>query len=163
GVVLAAIMIPAAGAQASVYSFEFDSYDGHYQVTGLFDTSSTPNGSVNTGQGGTELQGYEIQSITLGTVTGLGGGPINPTVIPNPNQPGSTTSYGFIYDNNLFASAPYLNLWGVLFTTQPGGSTWNLWGTSPTDYELYTYSSEIGQNVDVHGTMTVERFGVSAV
>jgi hypothetical protein len=30
-----------------------------------------------------------------------------------------------------------------------------LWGTSPTDYELYPYSSASGGGVDVHGTMTV--------
>jgi hypothetical protein len=152
---LAGLFLSFGPAEAAIYSFDFEAYDHSYEVQGLASTSNVSNPSTNQPWGGTEVVGYEIQSIS-GTVLGSGGGPIT-GLIANPNQAsgGNFTQLGFIYDNNAFASAPFLNLWGVLFTTAPNGSVWNLWGTSQTDYELYTYNSGAGTGVDVHGTMTV--------
>ena len=155
---LAGLFLSFGSAEAAIYSFDFKSYDHNYEVQGLASASNTSNPSTNQPWGGSEVVGYEIQSVS-GTVLGNGGGAIT-GVIPNPNQAsgGNFTQLGFIYDNNAFATAPFLNLWGVLFTTAPNVSVWNLWGTSQTDYELYTYNSGAGTGVDVHGTMTVAAF-----
>jgi hypothetical protein len=155
GAFLATLFLSFGSAEANVYSFNFLAYDSSYQVSGVAFTSNTSNPSTNVPWGGSSVVGFEIQSIS-GAVSGTGGGTIT-SVIPNPNQNsgGNNTQYGFIYDNNGFGTAPFLDLYGVLFTTAPSGSIWNLWGNSPTDYELYTYSSGAGTGVDVHGTMTV--------
>ena len=152
---IAALVLLCGHAEAAIYSIDFKSYDTNYEVKGFVTTSDTSNPSTNAPWGGASVTGFEITAVS-GDVFGPGGGAIT-SVISNPNQGsgGSTTNYGFIYDNNLFGTSPYLNLYGVLFTTAPSGSIWNLWGTSPTDYELYTYSSGQGEGVDVHGTMTV--------
>jgi hypothetical protein len=151
---LAALFLSFGQVEASVYNINFVANDFSYTLVGQIVTDNSPNGSTNTGQGGTSFVGYEIQSIS-GVIVGPGGGIVSGP-IANPNQPGSTTNFGFIYDNNAFQTTPYLNLWGVLFNTGGGaGPIWNLWGNSPTDYELYTYSSGISTGVDVHGTLTV--------
>src|ERR1700690_1581173 len=143
---LAALLLPLGHAEAAVYIFDFASYDGNYQVKADVVTSDTPQPATNTAQGGSENFGYKILSFT-GNVFGpggVGGGPIiGPAPIDNPNYPNRPTNHGFIYDNNDFHTAPYLNLWGVLFNTnEPSGPIWNLWGTGVpdvNDYELYTY------------------------
>jgi hypothetical protein len=158
GAAAVALFLSFGQAQASVYSFDFLSNvgPGLYEVKGFATTSNTSNPSSNMPQGGLSVTGFEITSVS-GDVFGPGGGAIT-SVIPNPNQNsgGNDTQFGFIYDNNAFGTSPFLNLYGVLFTTAPSGSIWNLWGNSPTDYELYTYSSaNKGPGVDVHGTLTV--------
>jgi hypothetical protein len=146
GSAIVALFLFCGHAEAAIYSIDFK---------GFVTTSDISNASTNVPWGGLSVTGFEITKLT-GDVFGSGGGAIT-GVISNPaqNTGGNTTNYGFIYDNNLFGTKPYLNLYGVLFTTAPSGSIWNLWGTTPTDYELYTYSSANGGGVDVHGTMTV--------
>jgi hypothetical protein len=154
-------------ASASQLDFTFTSNDNLYTMTASVFASDTPDSAVNTAQGGTETQGFAITGIT-GFITGpsLGGGITAITsLIPNPNGPsGSTNNFGFIYDNNAFATDPRFNLWGVLFDTT-GNSIWNLWSNGPQspnspifDYELYTYNTGPqgnGQGVDEHGTLAV--------
>ena len=141
---LVASLTLATSVQAASYSFNFLSTDSLYQVSGVFGTSNTLN----------SVGGYDITSIT-GLVTGLGGGMISALVI-NPNQPLVTTNFGFNYDNVLFpASNPVMNTNGVLFDTN-SGQRWNLWGTGPGAYELYSYPGRSSDTtIDVHGTLSI--------
>ena len=85
-----------------------------------------------------------------GAVTGAGGGAIDSLVV-NPNAPDPYSAFGYTFDNNFFPSAdPVLNLWGVMFTTV-GGDKWNLWGVSPSDFILHSYTGTVGEQV--HGDM----------
>lgn len=116
------------------YSFDF--LASGYEVAGILTTADTLN-AVN---------GYDILGIT-GSVTGVGGGVIT-SLVSNPGQPFPTIDHGFQYDNVIFPSAAQtLDFSGVLFTTA-GGAIWNLWGNTPTDYQLYSYSPVA---VDVRG------------
>ncbi|MEO8440995.1 MAG: PEP-CTERM sorting domain-containing protein [Betaproteobacteria bacterium] len=116
------------------YSFDF--LASGYEVSGILTTADTLN-AVN---------GYDILGIT-GSVTGVGGGVIT-SLVSNPGQPFPTINYGFQYDNVIYPTAAQtLDISGVLFTTV-GGAIWNLWGNTPTDYQLYSYSPVA---VDVRG------------
>ena len=130
-------------ASAASYSFEFLANDSSYQIDGLLVTEDTLNA----------FNGYNIVGIT-GTVFGNGGGAIT-SLVANPNSPNSNTQFGYIYDNNFFPSfATQLSAPGVLFTTATG-SKWNLWGNSPTDYSLHSYTNGTGPGTggrEVHGT-----------
>jgi hypothetical protein len=133
---LAVASVLFAGNALADDHYSFDFLATGYEVTGTFTTSDTLN-AVN---------GYDILGIT-GSVIGVGGGEIT-SLILNPGQPFPTINYGFIYDNVLFpAAAQSLNINGVLFTTD-SGAIWNLWGNTPTNYELYSYSPVA---VDVRG------------
>ena len=129
-----------AGNASADNHYSFDFLASGYEAAGILTTADTLN-AVN---------GYDILGIT-GSVTGAGGGVIT-SLVSNPGQPFPTINYGFQYDNVLFPSAVQtLDISGVLFTTA-GGAIWNLWGNTPTDYQLYTYSPVA---VDVHGSMTL--------
>jgi hypothetical protein len=124
-----------SNAVAGNYSFEF--LASGYQVNANLTTADTLN-AVN---------GYDILGIS-GTVTGFGGGAIT-SLVSNPNQPFPIINYGFEYNNVLFPNAtPTLDIDGVLFRTT-GGAIWNLWGTTATDYRLYSYWPVA---VDVHSS-----------
>lgn len=144
-VLVSGALLASTLANANSYTFEFLASDSSYQVNGVLTTEDVLN----------VLNGYNILGIS-GTVTGNGGGAITSLVV-NPNSPNQNTNYGYFYDNNFFPSlTPQLNTAGVLFTTT-SGSTWNLWGNSPTDYSLHSYASNLGPGTNsqaVHGTFT---------
>lgn len=147
-VLISGALLASTIANAGSYTFEFLANDHSYQVDGVLTTDDNLN----------ILNGYNILGIS-GTVTGSGGGAIT-SLVANPNSPNPVTQYGYIYDNNYFASfSPQLSNPGVLFTTN-SGNKWNLWGNSPTDYTLHSYafangnpSSGTGGN-EIHGTFT---------
>jgi len=138
GAVLAVVMALPVVAEAAVYDFTFtDTSTGTYNVSGVITTSDTLNA----------VFGYDILSITgnvntVGSIDGL---------VPNPNQPNPNNNFGFLYDNVRFPVEPYLDSNGVLFSTNGGSSLWNLWGNSPGNYELYSYSP----GVNVVGPLSV--------
>lgn len=75
-------------------------------------------------------------SVDNGVVDAITGLIANPT-------PGMTSVYGglFFYDNNLFPGAPQLTNGGVLFSGL-SGLTYNLFSDSPTQYQLYSATSQ---------------------
>jgi hypothetical protein len=138
---MSAALLSTSLANANMYSFDFLADNNTYDVSGQFTTAN----ALNT------VGGYDILAIT-GTVTGSGGGSIA-SLVNNPNQPNPVVNFGFIYDNVAFPTAvPHLNTNGVLFTTT-AGDVWNLWGNTPTQYQLYSYTANGG--VNVFGTMSL--------
>lgn len=130
GLFLAALFM-ASSAKAATYEFNFLSNNFTYDVAGFLTTSNVLNA----------VSGYDISSIT-GAVFGTGGGLIT-SLVSNPNQPFPYNNGSFQYDNVLFpTSVPHLDINGVLFTTA-NGTTWNLWGTSPTSYTLATAGNAV--------------------
>ena len=152
-IVLAAMSISAANA--AVYSFDFLSADNVYNAVGTFTTANLVTSNP--------AAGYRITDIA-GTVSGPGGGAITGLVEPAtyadfPNH--STSPLGaFWIDNTYFpGTAPYIDLWGVAFTTTGSGNEWNMWANNwdPTagdglpsgtpSYSLYEYTSGSGYTV----------------
>src|ERR1700690_3062854 len=130
---IASLVLTAASAQASVFNFDFLASDLSYQIIGQVGLSDTPNGVTN----GSSI-GYDILSVG-GVVNGPGGGPIF-ALTPNPNHPLTNVAFGFQYDNVGFSPAPFLDLYGVVFSLA-NGTIWNLWNNGGTDYELYSYAN----------------------
>ena len=91
--------------------------------------------------------GGQITVSTDGEVTGVSGvisGLADQTIsgiAPNPNFSGAAYSPdgSFIYDNLYHASGMPFDVDGLLFVTaQNPGGYWNLWGTSPGNYSLWS-------------------------
>jgi PEP-CTERM motif-containing protein len=144
GMVLGGTMAMAApAAQATVYDYNFETNDDGpvASMIGTFTTAgpATPYAEI-TGMTGTLYN-------SLDTVTG---------VLPNPTWPAFTGNPGgeFFYTNTLYSTQPYLDNYGLGFTTAdtPTGD-WNLYGAggSPTVYGLFSTST----SVDEFGTLTV--------
>jgi len=137
--IFAALTLSASAAEAKLYSFTYDSFDGSLEASGEFDVDSSG----------------EVTQIS-GAVTGLVNDAIA-GIVPNPNF--SSAAYSpdgsFIYDN-LYSGGPQpLNINGLLFMTAAGGGYWNLWGNSPTDYSLWQSAGSYNWPIQTSGTLSV--------
>jgi hypothetical protein len=134
--VLLIALFSASSANANIYDINFTS--GTYDLNAVVTTTNVLN----------SVGGYDITGISgtisnsIGAITAL---------VANPNQPNPFDNGSFSYNNVLFPTSQPLDISGVLFTANAGSTTWNLWGNSANDYELYSYSP----GVDVHGTFSV--------
>ena len=129
--ILLAIGLAAAGlapvaANASIYKFTFE----------LFDSELTAGGQITVSTDG------EVTGVS-GVISGLADQTIS-GIAPNPNLSGAAYSPdgSFIYDNLYHASGMPFDVDGLLFVTaqNPGGDR-NLWGTSPGNYSLWSWSA----------------------
>jgi hypothetical protein len=119
---IAAMLFGISAANASVYTFAFESADADLRATGQI--------TVNTAGQVTGASGA-ILGLADQTISGVAG---------NPGFPGPATSSDglFIYDNLYHASGMPFDLDGLLFVTaQNPGGFWNLWGSSPGRYSLF--------------------------
>lgn len=136
----AMLLFAPAGAEATVYNYDFTSTDGLLNAEGAF-----------------TVTGDEITGVT-GALSGLVTQTIN-AIAPSTALYGYSTSPdgAFYYDNVLSAAAnPYLDIGGVLFTTtQNPGGYWNLWGNSPGNYSLFESAPGRGYPIQESGNLTV--------
>ncbi len=135
---IAALVSPSA-TRAATYQYSFTSYDGQLTATGVL----TVNGSNEA----TDILGT-IAGLVDQTVSGIAG---------NPNFPNmATSSDGAFYYNDLYTNAsPYLDLYGLLFTTvQNPGGYWNLWYDSG-HYSLWESVAGRGYVVQEMGALRV--------
>ena len=136
-------LIPAPAANATIYTFTFESFDDTLSATGDFTVDASG----------------EVDSIA-GTISGLVDQTIS-GIVANPSSPAAALSPdgSFIYDNLFFAdSSPNLNSNGLLFTTvQDTTGYWNLWGNSPLNYSLYESVGPGNYAIQQTGNLTVAR------
>jgi hypothetical protein len=146
---IALIATSLSAANAAVYDFSFLADDGSYLANGKFTTEDTklvvaPAGYLITGITGTVTHVTPLVT-TIENIANLVM-PTSPAIFPNQ---GTSPSGAFWIDNTFFpTTSPYIDLWGVAFTTG-GGNEWNLWAnnwnptqgapTIPTSYSLYEY------------------------
>ena len=136
---IAAMLFGVSAANASVYTFTFES-DG---------AELAARGQITVDKAG------EVTGVS-GVISGLADQTIS-AVTPNPNFSGAAYSPdgAFIYDNQFHASGMPFDLYGLLFvTTQNPGGFWNLWGTSPGHASLWE-SAGGAYPVEESGTLTV--------
>jgi hypothetical protein len=139
-VVGAMLALAPAGAEATVYNYDF-----------------TSTGNLLNAEGTFTVTGDEITGVT-GALRGLVTQTIN-AIVPSTALYGYSTSPdgAFYYDNVLSVAAnPYLDIGGVLFTTiQNPGGYWNLWGNSPGNYSLFESAPGRGYPIQESGNLTV--------
>jgi hypothetical protein len=136
---IAAMLFGVSAANASVYTFTFESTDAGLTATGQM--------TVNMAGEVTVISGV-ISGLADQTISGVAG---------NPGFPGPATSSDglFIYDNQFHASGMPFDLDGLLFVTaQNPGGFWNLWGNSPGRYSLWE-SARGAYPVQESGTLSV--------
>ncbi|MGA2487280.1 MAG: PEP-CTERM sorting domain-containing protein [Roseiarcus sp.] len=134
------LLFAPAGAEATVYNYDFTSTDGLLNAEGAF-----------------TVTGDEITGVT-GALSGLVTQTIN-AIAPSTAPYGYSTSPdgAFYYDNVLsVATNPFLDIGGVLFTTtQNPGGYWNLWGNSSGNYSLFESAPGLGYPIQEIGNLTV--------
>nr|WP_310523898.1 PEPxxWA-CTERM sorting domain-containing protein [Polymorphobacter sp.] len=135
--------IAATPSQALTFAYNYKTTSGaNLDASGFITTSNFVNGSG----------GYSITGIT-GNVLG----DLITSLTPNPSAPNAQVSASgrFIYDNNLFVTAPYLSNPGVLFNSS--SFEYNLFSDTATQYEL------IQANTGGYTQFSVGTFVVSQV
>ncbi len=134
-----AALVCVSATRAATYEYSFTSYDGQLTATGVL--------IVNESNQVTDIVGT-ITGLVDQTVSGIAG---------NPNFPSmATSSDGAFYYNDLYTNAsPYLDLYGLLFTTvQNPGGYWNLWFDSGS-YSLWESVASHGYVVQEMGALRV--------
>jgi hypothetical protein len=133
--IIAVALVIAVQARASLFDITFSDNDGANVGNGVLTATDNGNGTWN-------VTAATFQ-MTAGTLVG------SYTLVPNPNAPNPNVLDGFVYDNQAsYPAIPYLDTNGLLFS---GPAVINLWGNSPTDYELFSYTP----SVDTHGIVTL--------
>ena len=137
--IFAALMLAVSPANAKLYFFTYESFDGSLKASGQFDADAS--GEV------TQISG-DITGPVSDTIVGM---------VANPNFPGAAYSPdgSFIYDNAFLGGPQFLNIDGLLFTTASGGGYWNLWGNSPTNYSLWESVGGYNYPVQTSGRLSV--------
>jgi hypothetical protein len=132
--------LTAAPANAAVYTYDFESFDGMLSMTGDLTVDASDDVVSMTG----DISGLVDQTIS--------------NVVADPSFPGAALSPdgSFIYDNLFYTSGQTLDVDGVLFTTaQDTTGYWNLWGNSPLNYSLYESIGPGNYAIQESGTLSV--------
>jgi PEP-CTERM motif-containing protein len=118
---VAAAMLTASAADASVYRFDYESAGDALTAAGAITVDAS--GEV-TGISGT------ISGLIDETISGM---------VANPNFSGAALSPdgSFIYDNAFYSSGQPFDVYGLLFTTKGMNGYWNLWGNAPGNFSLW--------------------------
>ena len=117
-----AAFVSVSAANATMYSFAFESSDADLSVVGELTVDSSD----------------EVVAVT-GAISGIVDQTIN-GITANPNFPNAAYSPdgSFIYNNLFYSSNTRFDIDGLLFTTaQNPGGYWNLFGNFPGNYSLY--------------------------
>ena len=138
-----AILLSASAANATVYRFNFKSFDLELTAVGEITVDAAD----------------EVTAVS-GFISGLADQTVS-SVSPNPNFPGPAYSPdgSFIYNNLYHPSGLSFDIDGLLFATmQNPGGYWNLWGNSPGGYSLWESADSYNYRIEESGTL-----GVAAV
>jgi hypothetical protein len=135
-----ALLLGVPGAQSATYSFNYTSFDFPATFTFVTDVSD--------------------QIVDISGLVTLGYGPMTEypilSIVPNPAYPGTSTSGDglFQFNNTFYSSGPYLDIFGVVFTTQNSTGFWHLFfDTHNQIYKLFASSGgQVFQESD--GTLT---------
>jgi PEP-CTERM motif len=119
-VLLGAVGLVPAGANAATYAFDFSTTDSVFTATATITTPDTVDA----------IGGFDVLSIS-GAISGPNGGTI--ALEPNSSQPFPDYNGAFLYDNVFFPTATLeVDGNGILFSA--GGYDYNLYSVGPTYY-----------------------------
>jgi hypothetical protein len=133
-------MLPVTGANATLYTFTFTSFDGALSASGEMTVDAS----------------NDVTDIS-GTITGLVGQTISGVVV-NPSFPNAATSPdgSFVYNNLFYSSDPNFDIDGLVFSTVENTSGfWNLWGNSADNYSLWESVGGGNYPIQETGNLTV--------